>query len=215
MLNPPAVLDIDIHKLLWDFDIQTNHLISARRQHITDINKKKRTCEMMDFAVPADYRMKLKESKKKDKNLDLAREFKKKIWNMKVMIIPIVISAFGTVTWKLEDEWRPSKLQHCWERPEYWEESWKLEETCCHSYSSERPSANADVKKSKGVNNNNNNNNNNNLSNKKGGSGPTKFQDSVYASIQRLDERKKKVCRKTDCCPQKQYRQHNQQNRDN
>ncbi len=33
----------------------------------------------------------------KDKYLDLARELKK-LWNMKVTIIPIVIGAFGTVT---------------------------------------------------------------------------------------------------------------------
>ena len=52
------------------------------------------------------------------------------------------------------DEWRPSKLQHCWERPKYWEESWRLEETCCHLNSSERLSVNADVKNSQGVNNN-------------------------------------------------------------
>ena len=36
-------------------------------------------------------------SEKKDKYLDLARELKK-IWNMKVTIIPIVIGAFGTIT---------------------------------------------------------------------------------------------------------------------
>ena len=35
--------------------------------------------------------------KKKDKYLDLARELKK-LWNMKVTIILIVIGAFGTVT---------------------------------------------------------------------------------------------------------------------
>ena len=52
----------------------------------------------MDFDVPADYRGKLKEREKKDKYLDLAREIKKKLWNMKVTIIPIVIGAFGTVT---------------------------------------------------------------------------------------------------------------------
>ena len=40
--------------------------------------------------------MKLKECKKKDKYLDIARELKK-LWNMKVTIIPIVIGAFGTV----------------------------------------------------------------------------------------------------------------------
>ena len=52
---------------------------------------------IVDFAVPADHRIKLKESEKKAKFLDLARELKK-LWNMKVTIIPIVIGAFGTVT---------------------------------------------------------------------------------------------------------------------
>ena len=42
---------------------------------------------------------------------------------------------------------RLSKLQHRWDRPEYWEESWRLEETC-HSNSSERRSAYAGVKHS-------------------------------------------------------------------
>ena len=37
----------------------------------------------------------LKEYEKKDKYLDLARELKK-LWNMKVTIVPIVIGAFGT-----------------------------------------------------------------------------------------------------------------------
>ena len=39
---------------------------------------------------------KLKESENKDKYLDLARELKK-LWNMKVTIIPTVIGTFGTV----------------------------------------------------------------------------------------------------------------------
>ena len=87
------------HKLLWDFDLQTDHLISARRPDIIIINnnKKKRTCKTVNFAVPADHRIKLKECEKKDKYLDLARELKK-LWNMEVTIIPVVIGAFGTVT---------------------------------------------------------------------------------------------------------------------
>ena len=77
--------------------------------------------------------------------------------NMKVTVIQIVFGALRTVTkelvpgletWKLEDEWRPSKLQHYKDRPEYWEKSRKLEETWCHSNSSEKPSANAGVKNS-------------------------------------------------------------------
>ena len=41
--------------------------------------------------------MKLKECEKRDKYLDIARELKK-LWNMKVTIIPIVVGALGSVT---------------------------------------------------------------------------------------------------------------------
>ena len=57
----------------------------------------------MDFAVQADHRVKLKESEKKDKYLDLARKLKT-LWNMKVVIILIVIGALGTVTKRLVQE---------------------------------------------------------------------------------------------------------------
>ena len=52
---------------------------------------------MVDFAVPAGHRIKLKECEQKDKYLDLARELEK-LWYMQGTIIPIVIGAFGTVT---------------------------------------------------------------------------------------------------------------------
>ena len=96
MHNPASVWEND--KLLWAFDIQTDHLISARRPNLIIINKKKkRICKIVDVAVLADHKRKLKECEKKDKYLDLTRELKK-LWNMKVTIIPIVIGAFGTVT---------------------------------------------------------------------------------------------------------------------
>ena len=80
MHNPGPVLDNDTHKLLWDFDIQTDNLISARRQDLKIINnnkKKKKICKIVDFGVPVDHRIKLKECEKRDKYLDLAREWKK------------------------------------------------------------------------------------------------------------------------------------------
>ena len=98
MHNPASVRENDTHKFLWDFDLQTDHRISARRPDLIVIDyKKKRTFKIVDFAVLADHRIKLKECEKKSKYLDLARELKK-LWNMKVTIIPIVIGAFGTVT---------------------------------------------------------------------------------------------------------------------
>ena len=93
MHNPESVLENDTHKLLWDFEIQTDHLISARWPDLIIINKKERTCRIVDFTFSADHRVKLKESEKKDKYLDLARELKK-LWNMKATTIPVVIDAF-------------------------------------------------------------------------------------------------------------------------
>ena len=90
----------------------------------------------MKFNVPAELRVKLKENKMKDKFLDLTRELKK-MWNNKVTVIPNLSGALGTVTngliQGLEDEWRSSTLLHYWDRPEYSEVSWRLEETCCPS----------------------------------------------------------------------------------
>ena len=97
MHNPAPVLENDMHKLLWDFDIHTDNEISAKSPDLIIINKKKRTCKIVDFAVPADHRIKQKECEKKEKYLNLARELKK-LWNMKVSIVPIVIGAFATVT---------------------------------------------------------------------------------------------------------------------
>ena len=56
------------------FDIQKDHLISVRQPDLIIINKEKKTCKVVNFAVPADHRVKLKESEKKDKYIDLARE---------------------------------------------------------------------------------------------------------------------------------------------
>ena len=98
--NPASALENDTHKLLWDFNTQMDQLISARRTEIIIINKKKRTCKIVDFAVSAYHRIKLKENEKKDKYLDLARELKK-LWNMKETFIPIVVGALGTITEEL------------------------------------------------------------------------------------------------------------------
>ena len=73
MYNSAAAVENSTHKLLWGFGIQTDHLISARRPDLIVINKKKRTFKIVDFAVPADHRIKLKESEKKDNYLVLAR----------------------------------------------------------------------------------------------------------------------------------------------
>ncbi len=91
MHNPAPVLENNTHKLLWDFDKHTDHLFPARRPDLIIINKKKkRISKIVDLTW-----------EKKDKYLDLARELKKKLWNMKVTIVPIVIGALCTITKRL------------------------------------------------------------------------------------------------------------------
>ena len=77
MHNTAPVLENDTHKLLWDFGIQTDDPILARKPDLINNHqkkKKKRTYKIVTFAVPADHRIKLRECEKKDKYLDLARE---------------------------------------------------------------------------------------------------------------------------------------------
>ena len=79
MHNPAPVLENDTHKLQWDFNIQTDHLIPARRPDLIIIHKKKRICKLVDFDVPVDHRININECEKNDKYLDLARELKKAV----------------------------------------------------------------------------------------------------------------------------------------
>ena len=79
MHNPKSVLENDTHKFLRDFEIQTDHLITARRPDILMINKNEIICRIVDFFVPADYRVKMRESEKRGKYLYLAMELKKKL----------------------------------------------------------------------------------------------------------------------------------------
>ena len=46
MQNPESVLENETHNILWDFEIQTDHLVSARLPDVVIVKKKKkeRTC---------------------------------------------------------------------------------------------------------------------------------------------------------------------------
>ena len=66
------------------------NLRQPTRPYNNQKGKKERTCKIVDFIVPSDRWVKLKENEKKDKYLDLARELKK-LWKMKMTFKTIVI----------------------------------------------------------------------------------------------------------------------------
>ena len=80
---------------MWDFSIQTDHVIEARRPDLVVVDKKRRTCKSIDFAVLGDSRIE-KEKDKREKYEDLGRKLHK-IWNVRLKIIPLVVGSVGAI----------------------------------------------------------------------------------------------------------------------
>ena len=80
---------------MWDFSIQTDHVIEAQRPDLV-IADKERSCKIIDFAVPGDSMIEEKEKYKIEKYQDVGRELQK-IWNVKVRIIPLVVGSLGAI----------------------------------------------------------------------------------------------------------------------
>ena len=93
--QPKAVEENEKYKILWDFMVQTDHVIAVRRPDLIVLDKKNKVCQNIDFAVPYDTGVVQKEAEKIEKYQDLARELR--IWKVKTQIIPVVIGALGTI----------------------------------------------------------------------------------------------------------------------
>ena len=52
MHHPRSLLENDTHKLLWDLDVQTDHLISARRPELMIIKEKKKNLQNFRLCCP-------------------------------------------------------------------------------------------------------------------------------------------------------------------
>ena len=68
--EPESVLDNEDYKILWNFSIQTDHIIEARRPDLVVVDEEERSCKIIDFAVPGDSRIEEKEKDKIDKYKD-------------------------------------------------------------------------------------------------------------------------------------------------
>ena len=68
--EPESDLENEDYKILWDFSIQTDHVIEARRPDWVVVDKE-RICKIIDFAVPGDSRIEEKEKHKTEKYQDL------------------------------------------------------------------------------------------------------------------------------------------------
>ena len=52
-----SVLENENYKILWDDSIQTDHVIEAQRRDLVLVDKKERSCKIIDFAIPGESRI--------------------------------------------------------------------------------------------------------------------------------------------------------------
>ena len=55
--QPDAVIENDSCKIIWDFTVQKDHFITARRHGMIVIDKEHHECQIIDFALPYDTRV--------------------------------------------------------------------------------------------------------------------------------------------------------------
>ena len=91
-----SILENAIQRILYNFEIQMDHLISARRLDLMLINKKK-YYHLIDVAVLEDHRMKIK-IKQNERKILRPCQRTKKLWNIRVTVILIVVGALGMVS---------------------------------------------------------------------------------------------------------------------
>ena len=63
------------YKILWDFNIQPDKVIEDRQPDTVCINKHKRECQVIDFAIHGDQNIAIKEQGKNEKYQNLRIEF--------------------------------------------------------------------------------------------------------------------------------------------
>ena len=90
MHNPESVLE---NEILWDFKIQTIHLILARQPDLVIVNKERELAKSWTllFLLPQCKT----EGNRKVRSVPRPCKSTDKIWNTKVTLIPIVIGVLG------------------------------------------------------------------------------------------------------------------------
>ena len=95
--NLEKVLESREVKILWDFSVQTDHEIEARKPDIIVIDRTSRECHFIEITCPLDWSILERENFKVDKYQDLKREVAK-LWNARPVVIPAVVGALEMVT---------------------------------------------------------------------------------------------------------------------
>ena len=95
---PEGVVEVDDGNLIWDINIQCDNVMEARRHDLILVDKKAKSCVIIDVAVPGDCRIREKEIEKIETYQNLKRELKR-LWSLKkVEVVPMVVGALGCIS---------------------------------------------------------------------------------------------------------------------
>ena len=75
--------------------------ITSRRPDLALVDKSRRSCHVIDVAIPEDGEVKEKEAEKVEKHQNLVRELKR-MWEVKTKVVPTVMGDLGTVPLRLK-----------------------------------------------------------------------------------------------------------------
>ena len=81
--------------ILWNLQVQTDRTIPNNKPDIIIRDNEKRTCMLIDVAIPGDRNVikKAEILKYKDLTIEIQR-----MWNVKTRVIPVIIGATGTIS---------------------------------------------------------------------------------------------------------------------
>ena len=80
--------------IMWDMPVNTDR--TANRPGIIVKDSVNSTCKLIEWTVPSDRNIALKEIERKSKYKDLELEIHK-MWHKETVVIPVVVGALGTV----------------------------------------------------------------------------------------------------------------------
>ena len=82
------------YKIYWDFIIQCDRLIEARKPDVVLIDKRTKEVKLIDIAIPGNKRVKDKEIEKREK-FQMLKEEVQRLW--KITFVTVLTVVIGTV----------------------------------------------------------------------------------------------------------------------
>ena len=83
--------------------LQCDREVKARKPNIVVVNKNKKSCAIIDIAIPGDIRVSEKEREKIERYQELKGEIKR-MWNIRgIKVIPVIVGALGSASKKLKN----------------------------------------------------------------------------------------------------------------